>query len=250
MYSYEDEENMIKIVDSLLNNLQEAICITDKNCTVKYWNKYAEGLYNIDIKEIIGEKIDSFFSNAIAIEVAKNKKIYRDVYRSPREGSHIIINAAPIIIDGEFKGVISTEKEVFARAIHKQSKVKGCFIPVNCSAIPDDLFESEFFGYDNPDVNKDINCMFPIDRLKELAQEGFIKEVAELHFGTMGGGGDMKLLQMSLDQKLQKIKRDKSRRSCTHSRVRHLPLLCRDFAESNRKNRHTYNTNCSIATSS
>ena len=27
-------------------------------------------------------------------------------------------------------------------------------------------------GYDNSDVNKDINCMFPIDRIHELAAEG------------------------------------------------------------------------------
>ncbi|CAH2214446.1 D-proline reductase (dithiol) PrdB [Tepidibacter aestuarii] len=45
-------------------------------------------------------------------------------------------------------------------------------------------------GYDNADVNKDINCMFPIDRLRELAEAGFIKEVAPKHFGFMGGGGD------------------------------------------------------------
>ena len=45
-------------------------------------------------------------------------------------------------------------------------------------------------GYDNADVNKDINCMFPIDRLHELAKEGFIKEVAPMHYGFMGGGGD------------------------------------------------------------
>ena len=31
-------------------------------------------------------------------------------------------------------------------------------------------------GYDNSDVNKDINCMFPIDRIHELAADsGFIK---------------------------------------------------------------------------
>lgn len=45
-------------------------------------------------------------------------------------------------------------------------------------------------GYDNGDVNKDINCMFPLDRLRELADEGFIKEVAPRHFGFMGGGGN------------------------------------------------------------
>ena len=45
-------------------------------------------------------------------------------------------------------------------------------------------------GYDNGDVNKDINCMFPIDRLNELAAEGFIKGVAPIHAGFMGGGGN------------------------------------------------------------
>lgn len=45
-------------------------------------------------------------------------------------------------------------------------------------------------GYDNGDVNKDINCMFPIDRLHELAKEGFIKAVAPVHVGFMGGGGN------------------------------------------------------------
>lgn len=45
-------------------------------------------------------------------------------------------------------------------------------------------------GYDNADVNKDINCMFPIDRLNELVSEGFIKAAAPNHYGFMGGGGD------------------------------------------------------------
>lgn len=45
-------------------------------------------------------------------------------------------------------------------------------------------------GYDNGDVNKDINCMFPIDRLHELAEDGVIKAVAPAHVGFMGGGGD------------------------------------------------------------
>ena len=45
-------------------------------------------------------------------------------------------------------------------------------------------------GYDNGDVNKDINCMFPIDRLHELAKDGVTKGVAPVHFGFMGGGGN------------------------------------------------------------
>ena len=45
-------------------------------------------------------------------------------------------------------------------------------------------------GYDNSDVNKDINCMYPIFRLHELAKEGLIKATAPYHYGFMGGGGN------------------------------------------------------------
>lgn len=60
-------------------------------------------------------------------------------------------------------------------------------------------------GYDNGDVNKDINCMFPIDRLRELVAEGFIKEVAPTHIGFMGGGGNQENLKTKLDQLLHKF---------------------------------------------
>lgn len=49
-------------------------------------------------------------------------------------------------------------------------------------------------GYDNSDVNRDINCMFPLDRLRELAAVGVIKDVAPTHVGFMGGGGDVHVL--------------------------------------------------------
>ena len=61
--------------------------------------------------------------------------------------------------------------------------------------IPNESTEEELMvthgGYDNSDVNKDINCMFPITRLKELAAEGFIKACAPFHAGFMGGGGNI-----------------------------------------------------------
>lgn len=60
--------------------------------------------------------------------------------------------------------------------------------------IPDETPTSDLMishgGYDNSDANKDINCMFPLDRLHDLVKEGFIKETAPYHYGFMGGGGD------------------------------------------------------------
>lgn len=49
----------------------------------------------------------------------------------------------PVLITGE----TGTGKEVVARVIHSNSDRKGAFIEVNCSSVPEDLFESELFGH-------------------------------------------------------------------------------------------------------
>ena len=59
-------------------------------------------------------------------------------------------------------------------------------------------------GYDNSDVNKDINCMFPIDRIHELAAEGFIRACAPVHAGFMGGGGDQEAFTNSTGPEIAK----------------------------------------------
>ena len=63
-------------------------------------------------------------------------------------------------------------------------------------------------GYDNSDVNKDINCMFPIDRLHELAKDGVIKGVAPVHIGFMGGGGNQEKFKNETGPAIAKILKD------------------------------------------
>ncbi|MDF2878951.1 MAG: prdB [Clostridia bacterium] len=46
-------------------------------------------------------------------------------------------------------------------------------------------------GFDNSDINKDVNAMFPLDRLHELVEEGFIGSLADTFYGFMGGGGNI-----------------------------------------------------------
>jgi transcriptional regulator with GAF, ATPase, and Fis domain len=49
----------------------------------------------------------------------------------------------PMLIEGES----GAGKEVIARAIHQMSGRNGAFVPVNCGALPENLVESELFGY-------------------------------------------------------------------------------------------------------
>ena len=51
----------------------------------------------------------------------------------------------PVLMLGES----GTGKEVFARIVHQASpRARGPFLKVNCAAVPEDLLESELFGYE------------------------------------------------------------------------------------------------------
>jgi DNA-binding NtrC family response regulator len=82
----------------------------------------------------------------------------------------------PILIEGES----GTGKEVLARFIHLSSNRKESpFIAINCSAIPENLFESELFGHVKGAFTNAIKDR--IGRL-ELADTGtiFLDEVADV----------------------------------------------------------------------
>ncbi|SHJ41799.1 PAS domain S-box-containing protein [Dethiosulfatibacter aminovorans DSM 17477] len=80
--------------------------------------------------------MESYFSNIISnnAEFIKRINLCKNISRTPMN----------ILLNGES----GTGKELFSKAVHYESGRKGNFVAVNCSAIPEELFESELFGYE------------------------------------------------------------------------------------------------------
>ena len=110
---------------------------------------------------------------------------------------------ASVLITGES----GTGKELVARAIHEQSSRKGCaLIKLNCSAVPEGLFESEFFGHVKGAFTgalKDKPGRF------ELADGGtlFLDEIGDVPLAMQ-----VKLLRVLQEQELERIGDTRTRR--------------------------------------
>lgn len=88
----------------------------------------------------------------------------------------VAVTDSPVLVEGES----GTGKELVAAAIHRLSaRAKRPFIPVNCSAIPQDLLESEFFGHVRGAFSGAVADSLGLFR---GADEGtiFLDEIAEL----------------------------------------------------------------------
>ncbi|ACN99000.1 acetoacetate metabolism regulatory protein AtoC (Ornithine/argininedecarboxylase inhibitor) (Ornithine decarboxylase antizyme) [Sulfurihydrogenibium azorense Az-Fu1] len=81
-------------------------------------------------------------------------------------------------------GENGTGKELVAKSIHYQSPRKDYpFVDINCAAIPDELFEAEFFGYEKGAFTNAFTRK--IGKL-ELADKGtlFLDEVADMSLSS------------------------------------------------------------------
>ncbi|WP_413595140.1 sigma-54 interaction domain-containing protein [Citrobacter youngae] len=121
------------------------------------------------------------------------------------QSMQLLIEKAIRIADSKYtvlvRGETGTGKELLARAIHNSGSRRFYpFIPVNCSALPESLMESEFFGYEKGAFSG-ADCKGK-KGLFEMADKGtlFLDE-----FGEMSLSLQAKLLRVLQDGGIRRV---------------------------------------------
>ena len=124
--------------------------------------------------------------------IGKSKKM-NDVYKIIKKVS---ANDATILIAGES----GTGKELAAHAVHSNSLRKNKpFIALNCAGIPENLLESELFGYEKGAFTDAVQQKIGI---VELADEGtlFLDEISDLRLDMQA-----KLLRVLEEKEIKRV---------------------------------------------
>ncbi|MEO1923415.1 MAG: sigma-54 dependent transcriptional regulator [Nautiliaceae bacterium] len=134
----------------------------------------------------IEDLIEAIKRNVKVKEKTKGKKVFIKpkfvaVDENTKKVLEIAKKVAPTNANVMLLGESGVGKEEFAKFIHENSQRSGKFIAVNMSAIPENLIESELFGYEKgafTDAVKEKPGLF------ELAEGGtlFLDEIGEMPY--------------------------------------------------------------------
>ncbi len=122
-----------------------------------------------------------------------NSHVMRQVYTMIEQ---VASSSVSVLITGES----GTGKEVVAQTIHQLSpRATRPFVPINCSAIPESLMESELFGHERGAFT---GAVARRDGCFELASNGtlFLDEIAEMPVMLQA-----KLLRVLEDRKVRRL---------------------------------------------
>lgn len=161
---------------SILNAYEKKRLKLDKSKSNSQLNQSINSILNE--KKIIGES-------------AAVKRLIKQIEKAAQQDANVLIS-----------GASGTGKELVATHIHYLSKRKyENFVTINAGSIPQDLIESELFGFEKGSFTGAVS---PKKGLFEVAENGtiFLDEISELPIGSQ-----VKLLRVMQDGELDKIGR-------------------------------------------
>jgi D-proline reductase (dithiol) PrdB len=138
-----------------------------------------------------------------------------DIPEASRNG---IIGAELPVIEGEpfvagpplseRKIAILSTAALFPRSGEPLLHNSGDYLELPASLPNSEILMSHVsINYDRSGWQRDINVAYPIDRMKELADEGVIGSVSDVNFTVMGATDPRKMME-SVDSIAARVKRD------------------------------------------
>ncbi|MBF7083348.1 sigma 54-interacting transcriptional regulator [Desulfallas sp. Bu1-1] len=277
---FKEKQEFLKIkriqgeLSTILNSVQEAVEVADKDGLIKYVNPAFVRITGIPADQRIGKNVlEVSPDGALAMVLRTGKSVFGHRTRVGGSNAEVISNASPIMVDGKLEGAVvvfqhftdvmklmdelrqstsiienlsdkfgqvttckysfadilgdspdlkkciqvaeraarsnttvlllgesGTGKELFAHAIHHASSRRDKpFIKVNCAAIPENLLESEFFGYAKGAFTGAVKSK--IGKF-ELANGGtiFLDEIGDMNLMLQG-----KLLRVLQEMEFERV---------------------------------------------
>ncbi|MFJ7726928.1 sigma 54-interacting transcriptional regulator [Neobacillus sp. NPDC097160] len=218
----------------------ELIQINNRKCIVAQMPIYQDGQKLGAIFKIIFRQLDSWKDILVHMEKLESEiSYYRGelsrISKDKNPFAHVVSQNSQmekfkhdaVIAANSFSNVLitgesGTGKELIAEGIHTFSGRKGTFIKVNCGAIPEELLESEFFGYADGAFTGAKKGGKP--GKFELADNGtlFLDEI-----GDMPPSLQVKLLRVLQEQEFERIGATKT----TKVNVRIISATNKDLSE-------------------
>ncbi|AZV41975.1 sigma-54 interaction domain-containing protein [Peribacillus asahii] len=181
------------------------------SCLIKVSKVNEYQLYRVIVRQDDIDHVEMIsFMNSMDSSKMKKKSSFQNRYsfeeimgESPaieqikELSARVATSNSTVLLTGES----GTGKELFAQAIHGLSSRKNNpFVAVNCAAIPDELFESEVFGYEAGAFSGAKKEGKP--GKIELAHQGtlFLDEISELPYQAQG-----KLLRVLQEREVERL---------------------------------------------
>jgi DNA-binding NtrC family response regulator len=173
--------------------------VKDEDTKERLWNTLKNIKERLELKEEI---------NVLKEEIGKKyefKKIIKGNSPAIKQIFQLIEKATYTNITVSLYGETGTGKELVAKAIHyNSSRSKYTFVPINVTAIPSELIESEFFGHEKGSFTGANSRK--IGKF-ELANRGtiFLDEIGEMDLNMQA-----KLLRVIQEKELTRVGGNKS----------------------------------------
>ncbi len=168
--------------------------VKDEDTKERLWNTLKNIKERLELKEEI---------NLLKEEIGKKyefKRIIKGNSPAIKQIFQLIEKATYTNITVSLYGETGTGKELVAKAIHYNSpRAKYSFVPINVTAIPSELIESEFFGHEKGSFTGSISRK--IGKF-ELANKGtiFLDEIGEMDLNMQA-----KLLRVIQEKELTRV---------------------------------------------